>query len=188
MPGCVLGCWLWLFSICLLCLHGWKSGVPLVGSTALHGATHPETLLGHRARAGLQRGWDSPLHMEKSLITLSSTTANLIGKDKSNLSPEFPKGEVPVGLRDPCRAVRAGISSTGPRSTSQDTAGSPLPKGVHAQGTGHQDGPESICLHEEAYLSCTWAKVNDEHKSDVHTFPFLPKAWLYLELQGFMVD
>lgn len=28
----------------------------------------------------------------------------------------------------------------------------------------------------------------DQHRSDIHIFPFLPQAWLCLELGGFMVD
>lgn len=113
-------------SFCLAFLDG-KTG-SLLGS-----ATLPETPLGHKAQAELQRAQDCPLHIVKSLIILSSTSADLIGKNISKPLPKFPKEQVPVGLRNPC--VRpAGISNEGPHSTSQQRAGIPLPRGVHTHG------------------------------------------------------
>lgn len=57
------------------------------------------SVLEHRAQARLQRGRGCPLHMEKSLITLSSTTANLVGKYISKPLSRIPKGRGASGAQ-----------------------------------------------------------------------------------------
>lgn len=48
----------------------------MVSSTVL-----PAMLLERGARAVLPRAWDCPLHVQESLITLSSATVNLFGRN-----------------------------------------------------------------------------------------------------------
>lgn len=172
-----VGCGFSLFS-CFAFLDG-KAG-SLLGSAMLL-----ETPLGHKAQAGLQSGQDCPLHIEKSLIILSSTSADLIRKNISNPLPEFPKEQVLVGLRNSC-VMPAGISNEGPHSTSQQRAGIPLPRGVHAHGSRHQHTLRVCCHVWACYMAFGQRSVMRTNMTSA--VPFLLRALLNLELGRFTVD
>ena len=169
MPGCVLGCWL---QLCFSFMDG-KAGSRWWAAPRCT-VSHTQKRRWDRVQSWATGGAGLPTPHGKIANNALFYHCKFNWKEYIQTSLQSSQRERclwgSVTLVALCVLALAARDLVAPARTELGA----LCQGVFVPRVQSTSTPLRVCFHEWGSLRCTQAKISDEHKHDIHTFPFLP--------------